>query len=67
MEIMKNIMRKGRKYEFVKEYESFIVYRDIETNIKECFLKHDLQQKQIIKRKYTKRKQVEGYEHNIRS
>ncbi len=60
MEIMKNIMRKGRKYEFVKEYESFIVYRDIETNIKECFLKHDLQQKQIIKRKYTKRKQVEA-------
>lgn len=60
MEIMKNITRKGRKYEFVKEYESFIVYRDIETNIKECFLKHDLQQKQIIKRKYTKRKQVEA-------
>lgn len=41
MEIMKNITRKGRKYEFVKEYERFIVYRDIETNIKECFLKHD--------------------------
>lgn len=60
MKIMKNITRRGRKYELVKEYEKFIVYRDIETNIKECFLKHDLQQKQIIKRKYTKRKQVEA-------
>ena len=60
MKIIKNITRRGRKYEFVKEYERFIVYRDIETNIKECFLKHDLQQKQIIKRKYTKRKQVEA-------
>lgn len=59
MVITKNITRKGRKYEFVKEYKTFIVYRDIETNTKECFLKHDLEQKQIIKRKYTKRKQKE--------
>ena len=35
MKIMKNITRRGRKYEFVKEYERFMVYRDIETNIKE--------------------------------
>lgn len=59
MTILQNITKKGRKYEFVKEYETFVVYKDIETNVKECFLKHDLEQKQIIKRKYIKREQEE--------
>lgn len=60
MTILKNITKRGRQFEFVKEYETFVVYRDIETNVKECFLKQDLEQKQIIKRKYVKRKLEEA-------
>lgn len=59
MTILQNITRKGRQYEFVKEYKTFIVYKDMKTNVKECFLKHDLEQKQITKRNYIKRKQEE--------
>lgn len=60
MTILQNITRRGRQFEFVKEYKTFIVYRDIETNVKECFLKQDLEKKQIIKRKYVKRKLEEA-------
>ena len=42
MEIPKSIIYKNRRYELVKEYPSFILYRNKETGLKETFHRYEL-------------------------
>ena len=42
MEIPKNIICRNRRYELVKEYPSFILYKDKETGVRETFHRSDL-------------------------
>ena len=42
MEIPKNIICRNRRYELVKEYPSFILYRDKETGVRETFHRCEL-------------------------
>lgn len=40
---MKEIIKqRGRKFKFIKEYETYCLYEDVETGIKECFSKSEL-------------------------
>lgn len=45
------------KWEKVKEYDTFILYRNKKTGIRECFMKTDL-----IKREKSKKKYLSGWE-----
>lgn len=42
MKIPQTITKNNHKYIFIKEYENFILYRDIETGVNKCFSKHEL-------------------------
>lgn len=42
MEIPKNIIYRKRRYELVKEYPNFILYKDKETGVREAFHRSDL-------------------------
>lgn len=42
MKIPKYIKKNNRKYEFVKIYPNFIMYKDIETKTKICFSRYEL-------------------------
>lgn len=42
MKIPKYIKKNNRKYIIEKIYQNYIMYRDIETNIKECFHRQEL-------------------------
>lgn len=42
MKIPKFIKRKERIYKFVKKYENFALYENVNTKIKTCFDFHDL-------------------------
>lgn len=49
MKIPKRIRKNKQKYVFEKEYENFIMYRNIVTGVRECFTKLDI--KSISKRR----------------
>ena len=42
MRIPKVIRNNNHEYIFVKEYENFILYKDMLTGVKECFSRHEL-------------------------
>jgi hypothetical protein len=53
MDIPKNIRHRNRKYELIKEYPSFILYRDIETGVRETFHRCELGMIEEAIRTYT--------------
>lgn len=42
MRILKVISKNNHEYIFVKEYDKFILYKDMITKVKECFSKQEL-------------------------
>lgn len=42
MRIQKVISKNNHEYIFVKEYDKFILYKDMITKVKECFSKQEL-------------------------
>lgn len=42
MEILKIISKNNHEYIIVKEYDNFILYKDMMTGVKECFSKFEL-------------------------
>lgn len=42
MKVPQIINKNNHKYIFEKEYPNFIMYKDTETEVKECFNKYDL-------------------------
>lgn len=42
MKIPKIVRKNGRKYKLLKIYETYVLYEDIETKVKECFNKQEL-------------------------
>lgn len=52
MEIPKRIKKYNRHYEYVKEYENLVLYKDIESNLLTCFQKNDFIRKEAEKVKH---------------
>lgn len=42
MKIPKILKKNNRKYKLLKIYETYVLYEDIETKVKECFNKQEL-------------------------